>query len=84
MSDLQKVKEQERRDIHGESQRETRVWLGKLAEVDRKQSGFQDTAAGGLISLDELRIELVGLEETRKIAQREVELFTKRQGGSRH
>jgi chromosome segregation ATPase len=78
-SDLQKVIEQERRDIRGEPQRETKVWLGKLAEVDRKRSGFQDMAAEGLISLDELRLKLVGLEETRKIAQRELELLASRQ-----
>jgi hypothetical protein len=78
-SDLQKVIEQERRDIRGEPLRETKVWLDKLAEVDRKRSGFQDMAAEGLISLDELRIKLVGLEETRKIAQRELELLASRQ-----
>src|SRR5918997_693866 len=78
-SDLQKVIEQERRDIRGEPLRQTKVWLDKLAEVDRKRSGFQDMAAEGLISLDELRIKLVGLEETRKIAQRELELLASRQ-----
>jgi site-specific DNA recombinase len=78
-SDLQRVIDHERRDIRGEPQRETKVWLAKLAEVDRKRSGFQDMAAEGLISLDELRIKLVGLEETRKIAQRELETLASRQ-----
>jgi len=78
-SDLQRVIDHERRDIRGESQREAKVWLGKLAEVGRKRSGFQDMAAEGLISLDELRIKLVGLEETRKTAQRGLDLLASRQ-----
>ena len=78
-SDLQRVIDHERRDIRGEPQREAKVWLGKLAEVGRKRSGFQDMAAEGLISLDELRIKLVGLEETRKTAQRELDLLASRQ-----
>jgi hypothetical protein len=78
-SDLQKVIERQRRDIRGEPQREAKVWLGKLAEVDRKRCGFQDMAAEGLTSLDELRIKLVRLEETRRIAQRELELLASRQ-----
>jgi hypothetical protein len=78
-SDLQKVIERQRRDIRGEPQREAKVWLGKLAEVDRKRCGFQDMAAEGLTSLDESRINLVRLEETRRIAQRELELLASRQ-----
>jgi hypothetical protein len=78
-SDLQGVIDHERRDIRGELQREVKVWLGKLAEDDRKRSGFQDMAAEGLISLDELRIKLGGLEETRKIAQWELDTLASRQ-----
>ena len=78
-SDLQKVIDHERRDSRGEPQREAKVWLGKLTEVDRKRSGFQDMAAEGLISLDELRIKLVGLEELRNTAQRELDTLASRQ-----
>src|SRR5215217_5464733 len=78
-SDLQKVIERQRRDIRGEPQREAKEWLGKLAEVDHKRCGFQDMAAEGLTSLDESRINLVRLEETRRIAQRGLELLASRQ-----
>jgi hypothetical protein len=78
-SDLQRAIDHERRVIRGEPQREAKVWPGKLAEVDRKRSGFQDMAAEGLISLNELRIKLVGLEETRKTAQRELDTLASRQ-----
>jgi hypothetical protein len=49
------------------------VWLEKLAEVDRKRSAYHDQQAEGLITIDELRSKLAGLEETRKTALRELE-----------
>jgi hypothetical protein len=33
--------------MHGDLEREAKAWLEKLAEADRKQSGFQDMAAEG-------------------------------------
>jgi hypothetical protein len=48
-SDLEEVIEQERRHMRGDPEREARAWLDKLAEVERKRSGFQDMAAEGLI-----------------------------------
>jgi hypothetical protein len=77
-SDLQKVIDHERRDIRGEPQREAKVWLGKLAEVERKRSGLQDMAVEGHISADEPWIKLGGLEETRKVAQRGLDLLASR------
>jgi site-specific DNA recombinase len=73
--DLERVVEQERRTMRGDPEREANAWLDKLAEVDRKRSGFQDMAAEGLITLDELRTKLAGLEETRKTAERELEIL---------
>jgi len=78
-SDLQKVIDHERRNIRGEPQREAKVWLGELAEIDRRRSGFQDMAVEGLISLDELRIKLGSLEETCKTAQRKLDTLANRQ-----
>jgi hypothetical protein len=78
-SDLQRVIEHERRRMRGDPQRETKVWMDKLAEVDLKRSGFQDMAAEGLITLDELRTKLAGLEEVRATAERELEGLTSRQ-----
>ncbi len=44
-----------------------------IAEVDRKRGGFQDMAAEGLITFDELRVKLAELEDTREAAERELE-----------
>ncbi len=57
--------EQEKAGSQGDPEREIAMWLEKAAEADRKRSGFQDMAAEGLVTLDELRAELAGLEETR-------------------
>ncbi|HVF00231.1 MAG TPA: zinc ribbon domain-containing protein [Rubrobacteraceae bacterium] len=70
--DMEKMVELERKDVRGDLERETRVWLEKLAEADSKRSGFQDMAAEGLITFDELREKLVGLEEGRKVAEGEL------------
>jgi site-specific DNA recombinase len=70
---LEEMIEQERAGSRGDPKREITRWLEQAAEVDRKRSGFQDMAAGGLITLDELRAKLTGLEETRKTAEAEIE-----------
>jgi site-specific DNA recombinase len=71
--DLERFVEQERGGVRGNPEREATAWIERIAEVDRKRSGFQDLAAEGLITHDELRTKLAGLEETRKTAQRELE-----------
>jgi site-specific DNA recombinase len=72
--DLDTMIEQERSTgRRGDPERETRVWLDKLAEVDRKRSAYQDQQAEGLITLEELRAKLAALERTRKTAHRELE-----------
>ena len=42
------------------------MWLDKLAEADRKRSGFQDMAAEGLINFEELREKLAGWRRTER------------------
>ena len=77
-SDLDVMIERERDTAHTNPKRETKAWLNKLAEIDRKRGGFQDMAAEGLITFDELRAKLAALEETRKTAQRELEALGRR------
>jgi hypothetical protein len=69
---MERLVELERKDVRGDPEREAKVWLEKLAEADRKRSGFQDMAAEGLITFDELREKLAGLEEDRKVADGEL------------
>jgi hypothetical protein len=48
------------------------AWLERLAELDAKRGRFQDMAAEGLITMDELRAKLGALDEHRVAAQREL------------
>jgi site-specific DNA recombinase len=70
---LDKMIEEERAGLHTDPDQEAEVWVEKLAEANRKRSGFQDMAAEGLITFDELRTKLAELEETRTFAQLELE-----------
>ena len=76
--DLEQMIEQERTSVRGDPENEARFWLEKLAETDRKRSSFQDMAAEGLITLDELRTKLAALEEIRETAQQELETIDQR------
>ena len=69
---LEEMLQQERTGSHGDPQREIALWLEKVAETERKRSGFQDMAAEGLMTLEELRAKLAGLEETRRMAEAEI------------
>jgi site-specific DNA recombinase len=69
---LEEMIERERRGMRGDPDREAKAWAEKLAEVDRKRSRFQDMAAEGLISFDELKAKLAELEENRNTAQCEM------------
>ncbi len=76
---LERLIEEERTQTYGDPDREAREWAARIAAVERKRSGFQDMAAEGLITLDELRAKLAKLEEDRQIAQRELEILARRQ-----
>ncbi len=64
--------EQEREGLYGDPEQEAKVCTEKLAEVDRMRGGYQDLAAKGLMTFEELGEKLQGLEETRKTAEREL------------
>jgi site-specific DNA recombinase len=70
---LEEMIELERAGSRGDPQAEIALWLERATEVGRKRSGFQDMAAEGLITLDELRTKLAALEETRMTAETEIE-----------
>ena len=55
------------------AEEEARTWAQRLEQVERKRSNFQDMAAEGLITFDELGIKLEGLEEIRREAARHLE-----------
>ena len=69
---LDRMIERKRAERHGDPQREAKMWADKLTEVEAKRARFQDMAAEGLISFDELGTKLAALQEARKVAEREL------------
>ena len=74
-SDLEGVLEQERRHMRRDSEGETKAWLDKLDERERKRSSFQDIVAERLITLEDLRTKVTGTKVTRLTAERELDVF---------
>ena len=62
----------EREALRGDPDQQAKAWAEKLAEVSTKRAKFQDMAAEGLITFDELREKLAQLDESRKVAEQEL------------
>src|SRR5215207_1833266 len=75
---LEALIEEERAGMLRDPQQQAKTWLKKLSEVDSKRSRFQDMAAEGLITFDELRSKLEEAEQTRGRAQVELEALDRR------
>ncbi len=72
-ADLDAMIEEERQGMPGELQQEVKPWLSKLAHVESKRSRFQDMAAEGYITFEELGAKLSDLEEIRTTAIEKLE-----------
>lgn len=72
-SGLQAMIEKEEGSGRGDPRRELELWHEKLREAERMRSGYQDLAARGLLTHEELGGKLAALEETRETACRELE-----------
>jgi len=70
--DIGRMIELEKKSSHGDPEREEKVWLDKLTEVSQMRRGYQEQAAKGYMTFDELGEALEGLEETYKTAEREL------------
>ena len=75
---LDAMVEQERSGVRGDSDQEARVWLERLAEADRMRAGYQELAAKGLMTIEELSARLEELETTRRAASDELEAIRRR------
>lgn len=69
---LNEMIDREREKLRGDPDQQAKVWAGKLADVGMKRTKYQDMAAEGLITFDELREKLAQLDETRKVAEQEL------------
>jgi hypothetical protein len=75
---LEALIEEERAGMLDDPQQQSKVWLKKLSEVDSKRSKFQDMAAEGLITFDELRSKLEEAEQTRERVQAKLKALNRR------
>jgi hypothetical protein len=75
LEDIETVIEEERNGVYRDPEHEAAVWLDSIATAERKRSGFQDMAAEGLITLDELRSKLAELDDLCKTAERELRII---------
>jgi site-specific DNA recombinase len=75
---LDAMVEQERSGSRGDPDREARAWLERLSEADRMRAGYQELAAKGLMTIEELSARLEELEATRRTAADELEAIRRR------
>jgi site-specific DNA recombinase len=68
-SALDEMIEQERQALLGDPDKQVKTRLDRLAEIDQKRSRFQDIAAEGLITFEELAAKLAELKESREAAE---------------
>jgi hypothetical protein len=73
-ADLDRMIELERRGRRGNPENEAKRWAEKLADVDRKRTKYQEAFAADAVMLPELKAYLTRLDETRKIAEHELEV----------
>lgn len=72
-SGLEKMIALQREGTREDPVRKAMAWTQKLVEADSKRSRYQDMAAEGLISFNELKAKLGSLQKTRETAERELE-----------
>jgi site-specific DNA recombinase len=70
--DLERMIELEKSGSYGDPEVEAKAWLNKLAELGQMRRGFQEQAARGYMTLEELGAALDELEETRRTAEHEL------------
>jgi site-specific DNA recombinase len=76
--DIDRMIELEKNGSYGNPEQEEKAWLGKLAEANRMRRGYQEQAAKGYMTFDELGAALSDLEETRKSVERELQTIRNR------
>ncbi|HEV2743324.1 MAG TPA: recombinase family protein, partial [Rubrobacter sp.] len=69
---LDAMMDRERKGMHGDAGQEAKVWVDRLAEADTMRRGFQEQAAKGLMTLEELEERLKEIEEIRETARAEL------------
>ena len=82
-ADLDRMIELERTGTRGDPSKEARLWVEKLAEVERKRAKYQEAFAADAVTLPELNAYLAQLDETRKTVEHELEVLRGHEEGVR-
>ena len=69
---MERLIEKERTSQAQNPEHETELWAQKIADCAQRRSAYQDQQAAGLMSLEELGSKLRDLDNTRRIAEREL------------
>ncbi len=70
--------ERERDSARGDPDQEAKAWSEQVAEADRLRSGYQELAAKGLMTHEELGEKLAQVGESRKVAEHELRVIRER------
>src|SRR5215210_2124238 len=75
---LDELIDRESSGSRSDQDREAKAWLERLNEADRMRAGYQELAAKGLMTIEELSARLEELEATRRTASDELEAIRRR------
>jgi hypothetical protein len=64
--------EQKRRGVHGDPAAQRERWLEEISEAGRKRAIYQEMGAEGFINFEELRTRRATLEDTPRVAEKEL------------
>jgi len=80
---IEELIEQERKAARCDPDGDIRLWEERIAECSRLRSAYQDPQAAGLMTLEELSSKLAQVEETRGVAEAELEALRSREERTR-
>jgi hypothetical protein len=75
---LEEMIELERKGLRGDPEEPAKIWLPRIAEAERMRGSYQELAAKGLMTLEELGQRLAELEATKGPAERGLATLTNR------
>jgi hypothetical protein len=70
--------ELERKGLRSDPEEQAKIWLSRISEAERMRGSYQELAAKGLMTLEELGQKRAELEATRRTAARGLATLAKR------
>jgi hypothetical protein len=75
---LEEMLELERKGLRGDPDEQAKMWLSRIAEAERMRGGYQELAAKGLMTLEELGQKQAELDATKGTSERELATLANR------